>query len=84
MASDRLELVLSLHHPGNNLARANIAKRTGATFATINSRVNDSSLLPQLMRFRELNFNRRRIDRFLLPRFISKFGKRGLNTVHFP
>lgn len=38
MASDRLELVLSLHHPGNNLARANIAKRTGATFATINSR----------------------------------------------
>lgn len=91
MASDRLELVLSLHYPGNNLARANIAKRTGATFATINSRVNDSSLLPnwwgtlpQLMRFRELNFNRRRIDRFLLPRFISKFGKRGSNTVHFP
>lgn len=43
---DRLELVLSLYHPGNNLARANIAKWTGATFATINLRVNDSSPSP--------------------------------------
>lgn len=38
--------MLSLYQPGNNLAGANIAKWTGATFATINLRVNDSSPSP--------------------------------------